>query len=82
MKVKVIAGIREVNISDPLCGTWIEFVSLSFCVLSSYSFWMTPTGAEDGFFVSAVRWLERNCPSVPLEAPTAHRDRRTQKLAT
>lgn len=27
MKVRVIAGVRDVNISDPLCGTWIEFVS-------------------------------------------------------
>ena len=27
MKVRVIAGVRDVNLSDPLCGTWIEFVS-------------------------------------------------------
>ena len=32
MKVRVIAGIREVNISDPLCGTWIEFVSFPMVV--------------------------------------------------
>ena len=27
MKVRVIAGVRDPNVSDPLCGTWIEFVS-------------------------------------------------------
>ena len=27
MKVRVIAGVRDVNISDPLCGIWIEFVA-------------------------------------------------------
>lgn len=27
MKVRVIAGVRDVNLSDPLCGTWIELVS-------------------------------------------------------
>ena len=27
MKVRVIAGVRDPNLSDPLCGTWIEFVS-------------------------------------------------------
>lgn len=32
MKAKIIAGIREVNISDPLCGTWLEFVSFPMTV--------------------------------------------------
>ena len=32
MKVKVIAGIRHVEISDPLCGAWIEFVSFPMVV--------------------------------------------------
>ena len=32
MKVKVIAGIRHVEISDPLCGAWIEFVSFPMIV--------------------------------------------------
>ena len=32
MKVKVIAGIREMNLKDPLCGAWIEFVSFPMTV--------------------------------------------------
>jgi predicted RNase H-like nuclease len=57
-----------------------RYCSLSFRVLSSYSVWMTPMGTEDGCTVSAVRWLERNCPSVPMETLIANRDRRSQRL--
>ncbi len=42
MNVRVIAGIRDVNISDPLCGTWIEFVSFPM-TLTNYSY----DGPED-----------------------------------
>ena len=37
MKVRVIAGIRDVNLSDPLCGTWIEFVSFPM-KLTNYAY--------------------------------------------
>lgn len=37
MKVKIVAGIRDVNIKDPLCGAWIEFVSLPMTV-TNYEF--------------------------------------------
>ncbi|MGF1473163.1 MAG: hypothetical protein ACFB50_15675 [Rubrobacteraceae bacterium] len=32
MKIKVIAGIREMDLKDPLCGAWIEFVSFPMTV--------------------------------------------------
>ena len=37
MKVRVIAGVRDVNLSDPLCGTWIEFVSFPM-QLTNYAY--------------------------------------------
>jgi hypothetical protein len=45
-------------------------------VLSKCISWTVPAGTEDGFVDSAIRWLEGNRPSVPLEALTADRDRR------
>ena len=37
MKVRVIAGIRDVKLSDPLCGTQIEFVSFPM-KLTNYAY--------------------------------------------
>ena len=37
MKVRVIAGVRDVNLSDPLCGTWIELVSFPM-QLTNYAY--------------------------------------------
>jgi hypothetical protein len=50
--------------------------SLPLSVLFRYIFWTTPRGAEDGFEISAARWLDRNRPSALMETLTADRDRR------
>ena len=42
MKVRVIAGVRDPKLSDPLCGTWIDFVSFPM-ILTNYAY----DGPED-----------------------------------
>lgn len=51
-------------------------ILLILLVLSKCISWMVLAGTEDGFVDSAIRWLEGNRPSVPLETLTADRDRR------
>jgi hypothetical protein len=55
----------------------VHETSLLLFALFRYIIWTTPKGVEDGFEISAARWLDWNRPSAPYkETPTADRDRR------
>lgn len=93
MKVRVIAGIRDVNLSDPLCGTWIEFVSFPM-TLTNYAY----DGPEDDPKITVnnedelIEWAnlafepegyevwDMDIPPAVLGAPAPDIRRRLQKI--
>jgi hypothetical protein len=53
-RASVSAGSKSHSLPRYAFCSSLSLSSLSFCVLSGYSSWVTPKGAEDGFVFSAV----------------------------